>query len=161
MGKNQEQRLTDKGQERLFDAVRTHCAHAKSIHETHPDATTDAYELVKDALSMPFTIFTTKHKKVFMKLHDELTSFHNVDNDNDDDEQRQQKGPLRELQLVDIDNIDGYLTLLSLESGETIEGIRIDVKSETCKIICNSIEKDDVFVTITSDDNVLSVRTES
>ena len=154
--KNQEQRLTDKAQNNLFDAIRTHVAHAKNIHEEHPDAITDAYELVKDALSMPFTILTTKHKKVLYKLHNELTS---LCSDDDPAEQKAQ-GPTKDFQVIDIDASDGYLTLLCLESGETIDGsLRVDPKSEHYKIICSRIDKDEVFVTAT-DDKVLNVRIE-
>ncbi|GLI70973.1 hypothetical protein VaNZ11_016076 [Volvox africanus] len=69
--KNQEYRFTEREQSHLFSAVQAHYA----AHADLPDesAREPAQMLIDDALKMPFTVFTTSHKKTFLKWHAKLS----------------------------------------------------------------------------------------
>ncbi|GIL63209.1 hypothetical protein Vafri_17338 [Volvox africanus] len=69
--KNQEYRFTEREQSHLFSAVQAHYA----AHADLPDesAREPALMLIDDALKMPFTVFTTSHKKTFLKWHAKLS----------------------------------------------------------------------------------------
>ncbi|KAG2485104.1 hypothetical protein HYH03_016095 [Edaphochlamys debaryana] len=62
--KNQEYRFTERAQTHLFGAVQAHISSHASLSEEEREP---ALLLVEDALKMPFTVFTTSHKKTFLK----------------------------------------------------------------------------------------------
>jgi hypothetical protein len=77
--KNQEYRFTDREQSHLFQAVQLYVtAYTPSSTSTSgrtapgPEETNPAAELLEDALKMPFTVFTTAHKKTMLKWLDKL-----------------------------------------------------------------------------------------
>ena len=58
--KNQNQRFTDRGVSRLFDTIQ--------IYVNKEDLDNEAKEaLLEDSLKMPFTVFSTKQKKIMIK----------------------------------------------------------------------------------------------
>lgn len=68
---NQDFRFTSGAQQHLFNAVGSHVAAYGSLPPG--DETAPALALVEDALKMPFTVFTTSHKRTMMKWLDKLT----------------------------------------------------------------------------------------
>lgn len=67
--KNQERRLTEREQSHLFSAVQCHFS---AYQDCTGDDAEPALGLLEDALKMPFTVFTTSHKKTFLKWHAKL-----------------------------------------------------------------------------------------
>lgn len=70
--KNQEYRFTEREQSHLFSAVQSHFAAHQDLPPDQAD-NNPALLLLDDALKMPFTVFTTSHKKTFLKWHAKLT----------------------------------------------------------------------------------------
>jgi hypothetical protein len=68
--RNQEYRFTEREQSHLFQAVQLYVTkYSESTAEVNP-----AQLLLEDALKMPFTVFTTSHKKSMLKWMDKLAA---------------------------------------------------------------------------------------
>ncbi|CAG9462948.1 unnamed protein product [Pedinophyceae sp. YPF-701] len=105
--KNQNHRFDDKSQTYLFQSV---MAHAKEA------PTEGGSELLEDALKMPFTVFTTAHKKKMLALHAKLTGDEAAADDNADNA----GGTDTVLQVIDVAE-GGTVTLMEPETGDTAD----------------------------------------
>ncbi|GAX73680.1 hypothetical protein CEUSTIGMA_g1131.t1 [Chlamydomonas eustigma] len=147
--KNQERRFTDREQSYLFQAVQmyvTLCIGAAEQSSTPTVASSNvssgdgskgisqdsAVGLLEDALKMPFTVFGTSHKKVFLRWYDKLSGILPREANNAKQTSHQIHGSLMDteqrmrLQVIDVERsvISGLIekmTLMSPETGETYE----------------------------------------
>ncbi|KAG5184540.1 hypothetical protein JKP88DRAFT_194926 [Tribonema minus] len=147
--RNQEQRLTDKAQNHLLEAVRVHVTRAKQ--DGSEAALSAAFDLVKDALTMPFNIFGSKHKKSLLKWHEDLAGLSAAESDPE-----APRPAVKTLQVVDVD-ADGYLTLMCLETGNTSNSVQVAKKSEQYRTIRKALNEHEVHVDVV-EDQVLDVR---
>jgi len=100
--KNQNQRFTEKAAARLFDTI--------AIYASHDDAV----ELLEDALKMPFTVFSTKHKTKMLKWVEERRGT---------SQPRKQTSSTGVLTFTIIDLDGQFMSLMEQTSGETYERV--------------------------------------
>lgn len=70
--RNQEHRFTEREQSHLFQAVQLYVT-AYTARQEDGDGDNPAAALLEDALKMPFTVFTTSHKKTMLKWLERLS----------------------------------------------------------------------------------------
>eukprot|EP01098_Paradermamoeba_levis_P016254 TRINITY_DN866_c0_g1_i1.p1 TRINITY_DN866_c0_g1~~TRINITY_DN866_c0_g1_i1.p1 ORF type:complete len:154 (+),score=34.39 TRINITY_DN866_c0_g1_i1:606-1067(+) len=144
MFKNQDYKFTENEKNKLFATVQTY--YGLYNKQANKDNTTLVVELLDDALKMPFSIFSTKHKKTLLKWHTELSG--------QDPKTEGTATDATETQCSVIDlSDDGYLTVL-LESGETKEGIKVTDQQQLKAIRVGLDNGQDVVVTIATNDGV-------
>lgn len=136
--KNQEHRFTEREQTHLFQAIQVY---ANSPHDTN-DGDHPALSLVDDALKMPFTVFTTSHKKSMLRWHAKLTG--------GPEPGAATSGPVSaKYQVIDI--ADGIVTCMDPD-GETLDIALTDVSQEMQEAITQGFEDGkDVQLKITVD----------
>ena len=108
--KNQDQRFTDKGVRRLFDTIQLY-VHNEGVDLEYKES------LLEDALKMPFTVFSTKQKKSMLKWLETLRG-----DETPGIAAGNAPGSLRKtFSLIDL--VDGKLSLIDEDTGETYDDI--------------------------------------
>jgi hypothetical protein len=144
--RNQSVRLPELPQQRLLDTVR--------LYTTLFPTEDDVLLLVKDALSMPFGVFGTKHKKRLLKIHEQLVGKSEGGNSDHETE------PLKETWYCCLGiDADGYLSLLDECSGDICESIKLDKKTPEWRKIKQHVDEGTVRVKVT-DEKIVDVKVE-
>ena len=144
--KNQEQRFTDKATSRLFDTIQIYCNSSSSRSSSSSNDKTqgaskqgevpqgtverekykEAQEgLLEDALMMPFTVFTTKNKKVMMRWLEDLRGGNTDRNSKKGGTTSQETRQI--LSVIDLDD-DNRLSLMDDDTGETYEEVPLPLE---------------------------------
>lgn len=152
--KNQSSRFSDPAQQKLVDAMGCYVTFAKAQGDAQ---LLDAiFQVVKDALAMPFNVMGSKQKKRAFKWYNELIGLVGGDPDAALLNGETAPAPRIEWSVLGIDD-DGYLSLLSEESGETCETVQVPKKSKEFKDIRKALDSAEVTV-VTVDQEIVEVR---
>jgi Eukaryotic elongation factor 5A hypusine, DNA-binding OB fold len=143
--KNQSQRFTDKGVNRLFDTIQ--------LYVNKDDVDKEIKEgLLEDSLKMPFTVFSTKQKKIMINWLEDLRGTQQRSTSAGDNNDKQDTYILS---VIELEN--GILTLMYDDTGDTFENIPLPKgemgdairkgfeDSESCVAVQATIQGDSVL----------------
>ncbi|CCI40707.1 unnamed protein product [Albugo candida] len=148
--RNQTARFSEGAQQKLVDTIAVYNAYEKQLRKSDlPESGRllgDLQRVIKDALAMPFTVLSSKHKKKLLKWHNESTI--------DSVEDTRSISKRAKWTVLDVDD-DGFLTLMSEESGDIVENFSVSNKSEQFQKIREGLDRGSVSI-FTVDASLLS-----